>query len=527
MPPPRDAEVSDATHAESRAAHHVVETLQTVLTALILAFMFRAFLVEAFIIPTGSMAESLLGEHGTRVCAACGWEYDFGPTRTGYAPGYAFQEGIEVRCPNCHETAWLPLEQIGPKAGDRILVHKWPFVIGGWFGPRRWDAIVFKDPHDPAQNFIKRLVGLPGEEIQIVDGDVYIRQPGQNTFRIARKTAAAQTVLWYPIFNHDYLPAAAGSDPARGPWVAVPPAAGGVSGWSGLQTRVLCYEATDESPQAIRFAPQHSSLYMQDGSGYNRGPSDPYGAPALVGDVRIQVRAMPGRRLGTLRIELARDNHRFVATIGAGGDVVLQMTPPGAVEPSELGAARVRALREGAPLDIAFAHVDYRVWLRIDGREVLASTDEQYAPDLEALITSRRVTPVGVRIVAAGGSWRLSGLRLDRDVHYLMPTTTLRARPGEPFRLGAGEYFVLGDNSPHSHDSRTWQPPHDLDDGHAGELGPHLRRRYAQGMYRIGTVPEDQIVGTAFLVYLPGMLAPDSGGRWRSIPDLGRVRLVR
>ncbi|HOO17196.1 MAG TPA: S26 family signal peptidase, partial [Phycisphaerae bacterium] len=47
-------------------ATRIVETLQTVLTALLLAFVFRAFLVEAFIIPTKSMAHSLLGAHATR-----------------------------------------------------------------------------------------------------------------------------------------------------------------------------------------------------------------------------------------------------------------------------------------------------------------------------------------------------------------------------------------------------------------------------------------------------------------------------
>ena len=54
-------------------------TIDTLLTALILAFVFRAFMIEAFIIPTGSMARSLSGAHGTQVCRNCGWESDFGP----------------------------------------------------------------------------------------------------------------------------------------------------------------------------------------------------------------------------------------------------------------------------------------------------------------------------------------------------------------------------------------------------------------------------------------------------------------
>ena len=138
-----------------------METLQTVLTVLLLAFVFRAFMVEAFIIPTGSMAQSLLGAHATRTCPACGWEYDFVPAH-------------DTLCPNCHHRVLLRAADIPEKSGDRILVFKWPYVLGGNLGPHRWDVIVFRNPADPNESYIKRLVGLPGEAVEIVDGDVYI-----------------------------------------------------------------------------------------------------------------------------------------------------------------------------------------------------------------------------------------------------------------------------------------------------------------------------------------------------------------
>jgi hypothetical protein len=78
------------------------------------------------------------------------------------------------------------------------------------------------------------------------------------------------------------------------------------------------------------------------------------------------------------------------------------------------------------------------------------------------------------------------------------------------FVLNADEYFVLGDNSPDSHDSREWV-----------ERGVHL-----PDDYRPGTVRADQIVGEAAFVYLPGLLPEGRSGRWR-LPDLGRVRFVR
>ena len=51
---------------------------------------------------------------------------------------------------------------------------KWPYDVGGpTLGPKRWDVVVFKDPEDGDTNFIKRLLGLPGELLELIDGDVY------------------------------------------------------------------------------------------------------------------------------------------------------------------------------------------------------------------------------------------------------------------------------------------------------------------------------------------------------------------
>jgi signal peptidase I len=61
-----------------------------------------------------------------------------------------------------------------PKAGDRILVHKWPYSLGGPFRPQRWDVVVFRDPADPGLHYIKRLVGMPGDRIQVKAGILHV-----------------------------------------------------------------------------------------------------------------------------------------------------------------------------------------------------------------------------------------------------------------------------------------------------------------------------------------------------------------
>jgi len=71
------------------------------------------------------------------------------------------------------EPFYIPSSSMDPtlKRLDRILVNKLKYQIGQ---PQRWDVLVFRDPKDHAHNFIKRVVGLPGETLWIQDGEVYV-----------------------------------------------------------------------------------------------------------------------------------------------------------------------------------------------------------------------------------------------------------------------------------------------------------------------------------------------------------------
>jgi len=498
-PPSADAEEGRTASDHSTAAR-VVETIQTIVTALILAFVFRAFFVEAFIIPTGSMAESLHGVHGTALCPYCGWEHDFGPVGGNPTPTGSFSAPAQSWCPNCQRWAALDSTQLAVKSGDRILVHKWPYLFGGRLGPQRWDVIVFRDPANPAQNYIKRLVGLPGESVEIIDGDVYIDG------KIARKTPAAQSVLWFIVFDQDHLPRPVEGNGARSRWVAEePPGIGDGSGWRGLDTRVIRYGGLDETPRAIAFDAGVSNRYFQDGYGYNNGSSG-----ATVRDVRMTVEVVPRRGDGWWTCEIARPPYRFTAHLERAGKATLLMQTP-EDEEVVLGSRQLRAFRTGRPVAIEFAHVDYRVYLKINGREVLASRDAQYSPSATADAPVANGPPLQLRVTASALDLELRGLRIDRDVYYTYRGGhTLRAYAGKPFALGRDEYFVLGDNSPSSADGREW----------------YYHGRHLPDDYRLGTVPADQIVGQAFFVYLPGLMPLDNAGRWR-IQDIGRTRFIR
>jgi len=56
--------------------------------------------------------------------------------------------------------------------GDQVFGRD-RFVVVKFFRPRRWDLVVFRFPEDPSILYVKRLVGLPGEEITIKDGRVW------------------------------------------------------------------------------------------------------------------------------------------------------------------------------------------------------------------------------------------------------------------------------------------------------------------------------------------------------------------
>ncbi len=132
----------------------------------IIALMFveRAYIYEAYSIPTNGMAPTLLGEHLEAPCPRCG------------APAYGSPIKDERRLPPDGWPMVCSKEMITvniadpPKcrgSGDRILVCK-------LLKPKRWDLIAFRYPRDPAVMYAKRLVGLPGEKLEIREGAIWI-----------------------------------------------------------------------------------------------------------------------------------------------------------------------------------------------------------------------------------------------------------------------------------------------------------------------------------------------------------------
>ena len=111
-----------------------LETVKTIVIAVLIAVGIRTFFYEPFNIPSGSMIPTLLVG-----------DYLF-VSKMSY--GYSR-----------HSIPFSP-----PVISDRILFEE----------PERGDVIVFRKPTDPDTDFIKRLVGLPGDEIQMRSGILHI-----------------------------------------------------------------------------------------------------------------------------------------------------------------------------------------------------------------------------------------------------------------------------------------------------------------------------------------------------------------
>lgn len=467
-------------------------------TALLLALIFRAFAVEPFMIPTGSMADGLLGEHARIVCPRCGFSFSLGLTQ-----GEAAAEET-VFCPNCHDYV---RSQAPRRAGDRILVNKWIYDLRS---PRRWEVLVFRDPLDPEQNFIKRLAALPGEAIEIVDGDVYIRAPDAPGFQIAPKTPQAQSMLWSTVFSQAHVPTSTPDAWQPVAWVEIP--ADDRGGWSGERTRVLHCAAPPEGAggewRTLHFDPRGSRRYFRDVSGYN-GATD----SAYVADLRIVASVEWISGAGALRFQIVRDDDLFTLELSQNGVRLLARLAK--AEEVQWSVCDV-GCSAGAWIDVDFGHVDQRVYARLNGSERVASPLGSYGVSIEQRRGQRRVAPPRVSIAATDLEIALHGLRIERDVHYSYDEgRTRRAFAGSQFELGPGEFFVLGDNSLSSFDSRDWS-----------KVGPQLRADLSAGTYKLGTVRESQIVGQAFFVYLPGLQPVDDQGRFRFL-DVGRMRFIR
>lgn len=535
-----------ATKASGGGVNSVKETIESIVIAFVFAFVFRAYVVEAFVIPTGSMAPTLLGQHMRVQCAQCSYRFetdvpdeDKQRTRQGSRVARQIRSDRYPVCPMCHYPNILK-NGTRPSAGDRILVHKYIYSLTE---PRRWDVVVFKNPSNPNDNYIKRLVGLPGEKLLVVEGNVYAKSnDGTNPqWRILRKTDKSQNpkaehiqrAMWQPVYHSQHVPLDKGRlaptrrSPWQSPWVAQ-------SGdWAIEGRKSFEHRLAGKGIIGFDFSRQFTApiqWYTYNQFKMPRYPSQP------IEEVRIASGFQP-RQAGLsicMKTTARLDGNTPVvvaARIDAAGRTTLETHHP--KNPSQvrvLADVQASPLPPGRTTDIELWYVDQQVSLWINGRQRLEWSFD--FNDVGHVIQRRPLNPQQypqISIEVDGSPVTIHRIEVDRDIAYtayqfgkredIHRGTTVKYVDGrhasQPIDILAGQYFCMGDNSPMSFDGRFWQ-----------QIDPWIKRTmFKEGENHLGIVPRQLMLGRAFFVYFPAPFSTKPS-HWALFPNFGQMRFI-
>jgi len=530
---------------EPRTKSLVRPVVELGVALLILVVLFRSFLAGGYMIETGSMAPCLLGYHKEAHCPAC--QHRFAVDGT--------QGAGNAICPNCG-TGEIPTEELLLNDGDHLLVSRPSYDM---HDPNRWEVIVFGNPARPRQAYVKRLVGLPGETVHLWRGDLLV--DGE----IQTKSYESQKSMRILVHDQNDLPDE--HDEGWKPrWVIETPRAGwawrGKSFVFAPKTRPNPAADDQDSPLEwvsyrhwIREGGKHQtsvtlvdwpaalppSALFETNLRYQSETRALIAQGALSPELRDRLAKQAGsapfrqsldelfeashvapiRDVYGYNHPLDREEDNEVRDLMISATVILRGEPgifalaltDGVLEircEFDTANQEVRLVDEQsgevvrtAPLPTGFEvglPVDFSLWdrqalLAIHGKLPFPPHADP-RPD-QAGTTPWRPARMGARQLRA----QVKDLRLYRDIYY-------SANVGErgvirPLTLGPDEFFVLGDNSPVSRDSRCWTD------------GLVLHR--------------DLLLGKPLVVHLPSRRQRLTLGPWQTeirIPEPSRIRYI-
>jgi signal peptidase I len=479
--PPRTTETKashDVATAPQGAGHTMRETVESIVIAFVLAFLFRTFEAEAFVIPTGSMAPTLQGRHKDLPCDKCGYRIRASASSEAEEGGLFAQEGgdrrrqevVAVTCPMCRHI--MPIDPKDPEDrsynGDRILVGKFPY---DFVEPQRWDIVVFKYPGDAKTNYIKRLVGLPGETVHIEHGDIFTKHE-DSALEIQRKPPAKQRAMAQIVYDNDYIVEdmtkkgwplrwqnwpAANDQTAKGwtsddegksfsilgsdqeSWIRYQHFIPSIEDWNILRAGSLPRDFIVKPALITDFYAYNNSIVR----GQVRERRRPDGLPGSiveidpdtsslglhwVGDLLLETTVDVQSKTGELHFDLVEGGKHFRATLDvATGEAKLTIDGLADFTPQ----AKTSLSGEGT-YRVVFANFDDELRLWINGSLVEFDKPTTYAPLGNTTPKSSPedpgdLAPAGVG--ASGGlALKVSHLRLLRDIYYIADRTNENVR---------------------------------------------------------------------------------------------------
>jgi signal peptidase I len=449
-------------------------TIERLVAVVLFVLIARTWLLDGIPLPCtvvgGSMAETLLGPHQVVDCDDC--RYRFRCETMGEAGS------CPVICPNCGYVGQMP-SGATELSGDRVLIDKTAFLLGT---PRRWDVVAFRRPTPAGSLAVKRVLGLPGETVQIRDGDVYVNG------EIQRKSLKLQHATRILVHDSQFEPSLKPLPTAR--WH-------GSEGSSQWKQKDGCFRHSAEPGKIDWLVYGHwrrgiSSIVhcpVTDLCSYNRGRPRREEDVHAVSDLMLSVRVTQVSGQGWLWLQMSDGANRCCIKVSPRERSFTAWENDG---PEPIAQGELCSPFEGATVEVSL--FDRQLLLAVEGRTLFTRPLNRSAGE---------ATPPAepIRIGCQGLAVTLGNLRVFRDVYYSRPPERqAAARLTQGVGLGDDEYFVLGDNSPISEDSRTWLPSQ--------------------------TVTTKDLVGRPLAVVFPAREVT-LGNQHFQVPELSRIRYIR
>jgi signal peptidase I len=549
---PAPAAQSRAHAAKAEPRDSMREVVETVVFVVVLVLLLKSFVAEAFVIPTGSMATTLWGYQKLVECPKCHHTFPVNCSSEVEPDQWDKTTRIDsCTCPNCFYPIEFDREKIRPpcNTGDRVLVAKFLFD-SGLMKPERLNVVVFKWPEEPqrrhvAINYIKRLIGLPGETIGIWYGKIYVLSPDKgptyddsharpedrwhkpfmhendlrdlleqddSPFTILRKPPAQILALRRLVFDNDHQPNDlpktwptrwAGVDDG-GAWKADQGNGFRHAAESGDALHWLRYRHILRPEPGVSNYPAQPEL-ITDVMGYNSENvmgynlwegghkienRQPHQGRNWVGDLTLECEATVEQPQGELVLELSKGVDRFRARwdLSTGVCTLLRIADGKEIELE----SRPTPLNRKGTYQLRFANVDERLTLWVDNRLPFADTHKvDYSAPRRRGPTGNDLEPASIGVRGAGVS--VKKLKLWRDTYY-----TVDASGADASLSGADDWS----------DPKSWESLRQL----------HGKTLYVQPDHYLclgdnspkssdgrswGLVPKRLLLGRAMLVYYP------------------------